>query len=74
MLLDSAIVKALSLDLQVSHVSTHGHSGFTSSAKITTTIDDVLRQFFVKTGAEGDMFSSMLYGFVPLLVGNPLPL
>ena len=53
MKLDSAIVKALSLDPAKTTVARHGGSGFTMTAKISTTSKDgTEKHFFMKTGNE----------------------
>lgn len=55
MKLDSAIIKALSLDPAKTSVASHGGSGFTSTAKISTTLKDgTERQYFMKTGKGKD--------------------
>ena len=51
MKLDSAIIKALSLDPAKTTVASHGGSGFTTTAKISTTLKDgTEKSFFMKTG------------------------
>jgi len=48
--LDPAITSALSLDPSKTSVSSHGSSGFSTTAKITTTLPDGTQQrFFMKT-------------------------
>ncbi|KZF20724.1 Ketosamine-3-kinase [Xylona heveae TC161] len=59
MKLDSAIVKALSLDPAVISVASHGGSGFSSTSKVSTTVTspegkEEKRNFFVKTGKGRD--------------------
>ncbi|MCJ1475988.1 hypothetical protein MMC13_004652 [Lambiella insularis] len=55
-ILDSAIVKVLSLAEGSYKVQSHGSSGFTSSSKLSANIDGKTKHFFIKTGPEGDMF------------------
>lgn len=51
MRLDSAIIKALSLDSTKTTAKSHGGSGFTTTAKITTTTEDgTEKHIFMKTG------------------------
>ncbi|KAL6720117.1 hypothetical protein ACLMJK_002038 [Lecanora helva] len=53
MKLDSAIIKALSLDPTKTTVASHGGSGFTTTAKISTVLKDgTEKHFFMKTGNE----------------------
>ncbi|KAI9716523.1 MAG: hypothetical protein M1812_005254 [Candelaria pacifica] len=54
MKLDSAIVEALSLDPSKTTVASHGGSGFSTTAKITTTLNGEERKFFMKTGKGKD--------------------
>ena len=55
MKLDTAIIRSLSLEASKSTIVSHGGSGFTTTAKITTTFDDgTQRQFFLKTGQGED--------------------
>ena len=52
MKLDSAIIKALSLDPTKTSVASHGGSGYSTTAKISTTLKDgTNKQFFMKTGS-----------------------
>ena len=52
MKLDSAIIKALSLEPAKTTVASHGASGFTTTAKISTTLrDGTEKQFFLKIGS-----------------------
>lgn len=48
--LDSAIIKALSLNAASTTIASHGGSGFASTSKITSSIDGKEKIFFVKTG------------------------
>ena len=51
MKIDSAVIKALSLDSAKTTVARHGGSGFSTTAKITTTLKDGSeKHFFMKTG------------------------
>ncbi len=51
MKIDSAVIKALSLDPAKTTVAKHGGSGFSTTAKITTTLKDgTEKHFFMKTG------------------------
>lgn len=52
--LDPAIIKALSLDDAVTTIASHGGSGFSSTAKITTQVDGEEKLYFVKTGTGKD--------------------
>jgi protein-ribulosamine 3-kinase len=52
--LDLAIVKALSLDVSVTSIASHGSSGFSSTAKITTQVDGEEKVYFVKTASGRD--------------------
>ncbi len=55
MKLDSAIIKALSLDPAKTTVASHGGSGFTTTAKISTALKDgTEKYFFMKTGSGKD--------------------
>jgi hypothetical protein len=61
--IDAAIVKALSLDPS-STIANHGSSGFATTSKITSNIDDQERIFFVKTGKGSDsqiMFTGRVF-------------
>ncbi|KAI9792982.1 MAG: hypothetical protein M1816_001304 [Peltula sp. TS41687] len=48
--LDSSIIKALSLDPRNTQVASHGGSGFSTTAKITTEVNGEERYYFLKTG------------------------
>ena len=55
MKVDSAVIKALSLDPAKTTVAKHGGSGFSTTAKITTTLKDGTgKHFFMKTGKGKD--------------------
>ena len=55
MKIDSAVIKALSLDSAKTTVARHGGSGFSTTAKITTTLQDgTEKHFFLKTGKGKD--------------------
>lgn len=55
MKIDSAVIKALSLDPAKTAVAKHGGSGFSTTAKITTTLEDgTEKPFFLKTGKGKD--------------------
>ncbi|KAL9125148.1 MAG: hypothetical protein Q9217_005605 [Psora testacea] len=55
MKLDAAILRSLSLEPAKTTVASHGGSGFTTTAKITTTLNDGTRKhFFLKTGQGED--------------------
>lgn len=55
MKIDSAVIKALSLDSTKTTVARHGGSGFSITAKITTTLEDgTEKNFFMKTGKGKD--------------------
>jgi len=52
---DPAILSALSLPPESTTLNTHGSSGFASSFKLSTTLDDgTEKHFFVKTASGGD--------------------
>ncbi|KAI9790489.1 MAG: hypothetical protein M1833_001928 [Piccolia ochrophora] len=59
--LDSAIVKALGLDAATTTVASHGGSGFSTTAKITTTLNGEEKHFFMKTG-QGQDSTTMFKG------------
>ncbi|MCJ1307201.1 hypothetical protein MMC25_000847 [Agyrium rufum] len=63
MQLDSAIIAALSLDPDLTTVQRHGSSGFTGTAKITTTRPESTEElhFFLKMG-QGEAASVMFRG------------
>ena len=51
MKIDSAVIRALSLDPAKTTIAKHGGSGFSTTAKITTTLKDgTEKNFFIKTG------------------------
>jgi protein-ribulosamine 3-kinase len=52
--LDPAILKALSLDVAVTSIASHGGSGFSSTAKLTSQVDGEERVYFVKMGSGKD--------------------
>ena len=52
--LDPAIIKTLSLDVAVTSISSHGASGFSSTAKLTTQVDGEEKVYFVKSGEGKD--------------------
>ena len=55
MKIDSAVIKALSLDPAKTAAAKHGGSGFSTTAKITTTLKDgTEKHFFMKTGKGKD--------------------
>lgn len=55
MKIDSAVIKALSLDPAKTTVAKHGGSGFSTTAKITTALKDgTEKHFFMKTGKGKD--------------------
>lgn len=55
MKIDSAVIKALSLDPAKTTVAKHGGSGFSTTAKISTTLEDgTAKHFFMKTGKGTD--------------------
>lgn len=55
MKIDSAILRALSLDAAQTTIKSHGGSGFSSTAKISTTLKDrTEKHFFMKTGRGKD--------------------
>lgn len=62
MQLDAAILRALKLDPAKTRVSTHGGSGFSSTIRISTTLEDgTSKQFFGKT-APGKDAATMFEG------------
>lgn len=58
MRLDPALIKSLSIEPENTKVYPHGHSGFTNSAKISTSRGGVPVELFLKTGPNNEMFSS----------------
>ena len=51
MKIDSAVIRALSLDPAKTTIAKHGGSGFSTTGKITTTLEDgTEKNFFIKTG------------------------
>ena len=55
MRLDSSVVRALSLDPAKTSIKSHGGSGYTTTAKISTTLSDGKeKHFFMKTGSGKD--------------------
>jgi len=54
MKLDPAIIKALSLDPANTTVASHGGSGFSTTAKITTSINGEQKNLFMKTSRSKD--------------------
>ena len=55
MKLDPAVIRALKLNPSTAHVASHGGSGFSATAKITTTLEDGSEKyFFMKTGVGED--------------------
>ena len=55
MKIDAAILRSLSLDPAKTTIASHGGSGFSSTAKLTTTLDDgSQKHFFLKTGQGRD--------------------
>ncbi|MCJ1225851.1 1-phosphatidylinositol-3-phosphate 5-kinase [Toensbergia leucococca] len=82
MKLDSAIARALSLDPNTTKISSHGGSGFSTTAKITTAVGSGSeKHLFVKTGRGKDaeiMFQgehaslNAIYGAVPSLCPESL--
>lgn len=58
MKLDPALIAALSIEPENTKLYPHGHSGFTTSAKISTSRGGVPVELFLKTGPNGEMFSS----------------
>jgi protein-ribulosamine 3-kinase len=69
--LDPAIVKALSLDVAVSSIASHGGSGFSSTAKLTTQIHREEKIYFIKTG-NGQDAQTMFAGEYSVLIARCL--
>jgi protein-ribulosamine 3-kinase len=65
--LDPAIVKALSLDIAVTNIASHGGSGFSSTAKLTSQVNGAERVYFVKTRTGKDA-ETMFAGEYSLLI------
>ena len=73
--LDPAIIEALNLDPSNTTVALHGGSGFSATAKITTTIDGQENHYFLKTSSDSDAatmfkgrpFSTYLPQSIPVL-------
>lgn len=51
---DSAILEALGLDPASTRISTHGGSGFSSTFKLSSTLNGEKVNYFVKTGTGKD--------------------
>ncbi|KAL8791197.1 MAG: hypothetical protein Q9213_000154 [Squamulea squamosa] len=62
MKLDPSILRALSLHPAATSVSTHGSSGFNSTAKITTTLPNNIRKHFFMKSAPGKAAETMFCG------------
>jgi protein-ribulosamine 3-kinase len=59
---DPAITEALGLDPSNTKIASHGGSGFASTFKLSSTVDGVNKNYFVKTGTGADaevMFTGM---------------
>jgi hypothetical protein len=69
--LDLAIVEALSLDTAVTSIASHGGSGFSSTAKITTQVDGEEKLYFIKMGSGKDA-ETMFAGEYTGSINNPL--
>ena len=54
--IDSAILKALSIDPESCTMQALGGSGFTETYKISANTDGKVKSYFLKTGPSGDMF------------------
>lgn len=70
MRLDPALIKALSIEPENTKVYPHGHSGFTTSAKICTNQGGVPVELFLKTGPNSEMFSSTIQINSLFAIGN----
>ncbi len=51
---DGAILEALGLDAKDTKMSAHGGSGFSSTFKLSTTVDGQAKHYFIKTGSGAD--------------------
>lgn len=72
MSVDSAILTALGLDAANTKISSHGGSGFSSTFKLSTTLDGQSKNYFVKTGTGQDaeeMFKGN--GYIPSSLRRP---
>jgi hypothetical protein len=58
---DAEILKALGVDGQDASITSHGGSGFSSTFKLSTTMDGKPIKYFVKTGT-GDAAQLMFKG------------
>jgi hypothetical protein len=69
--LDPAIIKALSLDAAITSIASHGGSGFSSTAKLTTQIHGEEKIYFIKTG-NGQDAETMFEGEYSILIARCL--
>lgn len=61
---DSEILKALGIHGQDAKIASHGGSGFSSTFKLSATVDGQPMNYFVKTGSGKGaevMFNGMIY-------------
>lgn len=61
---DSKILEALGISGQDAEIASHGGSGFSSTFKLSATVDDQPMNYFVKTGTGKGaevMFKGMIY-------------
>ena len=72
MKLDSAIIQALALDPARTKVASHGGSGFTTTAKITTGTEDGFEKCYFLKISEEEM-AEVMWVVSPLLPSASLP-
>jgi len=62
--LDAAILRTLSLDPSNASISSYGGAGFSSTFKISSTVNGIQKLFFIKTGMGKDselMFAGIYF-------------
>jgi protein-ribulosamine 3-kinase len=67
--LDPAVVKALSLDVAVTSIASHGSSGFSSTAKLATQVGGDEKVYFIKMG-DGKDAETMFAGEYSILMAT----
>lgn len=77
MSVDPAIIEALQLDPANTKIASHGGAGFSSTFKLSSSIDGSPINYFVKTGTGKDsdvMFKGMWFTSCPATRPNTLDL
>ncbi|KAI9722499.1 MAG: hypothetical protein M1828_004746 [Chrysothrix sp. TS-e1954] len=75
---DPAVASALGIDAKISTVQPHQAAGFFVPEKLTTKVDGSEKLFYIKSGANKEMFESefvsltLLHEIVPTLAPKPL--